>query len=300
MLNDSLDKSRRAKASASPDGTARPFPRYLWLGIAVLVIGEILMIMRVPLVTQWFTPIMWTGYILVVDAWIRHRKGTSLLSDYPAEFIWLAIISIGSWAIFEGYNVFLKNWIYLELPDNLVVRYFGYVWAFATISPVIFLTYELLDSVLPGQNPTTSPRLHNVAFWGFVVFGFACLTVPLVWPSVWMTPLVWIGFAFLLDPINGRLGERSFLSEFFTGRFRSMPIMFLAGLICGVFWEFWNYWATTKWEYYVPYLGHIKLFEMPVLGFLGFMPFIIESFAIYVFVRRLIPISRKVRYLDRD
>jgi hypothetical protein len=36
---------------------------------------------------------------------------------------------------------------------------------------------------------------------------------------------------------------------------------------------------------------------MPVLGFLGFMPFAVESFAIYVFLRRLIPIERQVRYL---
>ena len=42
---------------------------------------------------------------------------------------------------------------------------------------------------------------------------------------------------------------------------------------------------------------HIKLFEMPVLGFLGFMPFIVESFAIYKFTRRLLPVPIKERYL---
>ncbi len=63
-------------------------------------------------------------------------------------------------------------------------------------------------------------------------------------------------------------------------------------------WEFWNYWAISKWEYDVPYWGHIKLFEMPVLGFLGFMPFIIESLAIYKFVRKLIPVKDKARFLE--
>src|SRR6187402_3011396 len=57
---------------------------------------------------------------------------------------------------------------------------------------------------------------------------------PLVFPSTWMTPLVWMGFAFFLDPINGRLGERSILSEFFTGERRSMALFFLAGLVAGV------------------------------------------------------------------
>ena len=76
-----------------------------------------------------------------------------------------------------------------------------------------------------------------------------------------------------------------------------MPIMFLAGLVCGLLWEFWNFWATSKWHYNVPYLGHVKIFEMPILGFLGFMPFAVESYAIYIFVRRLIPIPRRVKYL---
>ncbi|MFQ5510293.1 MAG: hypothetical protein ACE5EO_00435 [Candidatus Krumholzibacteriia bacterium] len=299
------------------NAAGRRLPAYGLFGAAVMAAGEALLWRGSDWVEQWFTPIMWTGYILLVDAVIRRRKGTSLLSDHPLEFFFLAIISIGSWAVFEGYNVVLKNWTYIGLPDNLLVRYAGYAWSFATITPVMLLTYELLDDILPGENrnltppaaasahrstaargsATTSPRLPSGLFYSFVVFGLASVVVPFMWPSTYMTPLVWVGFAFLLDPINGRLGERSFLSEFFTGRFRSMPIMFLAGLICGILWEFWNYWASTKWRYDVPYVGHIKIFEMPVLGFLGFLPFAVESYAVYVFVRRLIPVKRAVRYL---
>jgi len=161
----------------------------------------------------------------------------------------------------------------------------------------MFLIYETLSDLLPGDDGTTYPRLPNHTFWPFVVFGAACLVAPFVWPSPYMTPLVWMGFAFFLDPINGRLGERSILSEFFTGRFRSMPLFFLAGLVAGLLWEFWNYWALAKWEYDVPYLGHVKIFEMPVLGFFGFMPFIIESLAIYRFTRRFVPIRDEARYL---
>ncbi|MEE9269603.1 MAG: hypothetical protein V3V49_05010 [Candidatus Krumholzibacteria bacterium] len=317
MLN---EISHKSSGAATTDGRRqhRLLPVYGLVGLAVMIAGEVLLFGGVAWVKQWFTPIMWTGYILVIDAVIRRRKGTSLLSDHPREFFFLAIISIGSWTIFEGYNVLLKNWTYIGLPDNLFVRYAGYAWSFATITPVMLVTYEVLDSILPGAGPgdsprapaatpvrsaefssgsSRSPRLPNGVFYSFVVFGLASLIIPFIWPSIYMTPIVWVGFAFLLDPINGRLGERSFLSEFFTGRFRSMLIMFLAGLICGILWEFWNYWATTKWQYDVPYMGHIKIFEMPVLGFLGFLPFAVESYAIYVFVRRLIPIKRTVRYL---
>jgi hypothetical protein len=58
-----------------------------------------------------------------------------------------------------------------------------------------------------------------------------------------------------------------------------------SGLVCGVLWEFWNYWALTKWTYTVPYPPDVKLFEMPVLGYLGFLPFALECFAMYHFCR---------------
>lgn len=275
-------------------------PLYGWLGLVSLLVFQVLLFTtRSEFIGRCFTPIQWTGLILFLDGWRKYRRGRSLLSDHPRELVILALISIPSWLIFEGYNLLLGNWRYLELPENLVLRWGGYAWAFATISPGMFLIYETLNDFIPGRDPGTRPVLPAGIFWGFVVFGAACLIVPLVWPSPWMTPLVWVGFAFLLDPINSRyLGERSILSEFFTGHFRSMPIFFLAGLIAGFLWEFWNYRAISKWEYSVPYLGHIKLFEMPVLGFLGFMPFIIESFAIYKFIRRFLPIPAKERYLD--
>ncbi|UCG52962.1 MAG: hypothetical protein JSW58_05230 [Candidatus Latescibacterota bacterium] len=296
MLYKKSHKSSEA-APAPADKSLRFPPSYGFVGLGIMVLGEIALFSGVGLVARWFTPIMWTGYILFTDSLIRRRKGTSLLSRYPLEFFLLAVISIGSWVIFEAYNVLLKNWRYVGLPENMLVRYFGYAWSFATISPGMFLTYELLESYLPGTNPARSPRLGDGLFYGFVVCGLGAVIVPLIWPSTYMTPLVWLGLTLLIDPINQRLGERSFVSEFFAGRFRAPLTMFLAGLICGLLWEFWNYWADTKWQYDVPYLGDVKLFEMPVLGFLGFMPFGVESYAIYVFVRRLIPIPRQVRYL---
>ena len=62
----------------------------------------------------------------------------------------------------------------------------------------------------------------------------------------------------------------------------------LSGLLCGVLWEFWNYWARAKWHYTVPIMENLKLFEMPVPGYLGFPAFAIECFTMYVFVRALV------------
>jgi hypothetical protein len=292
MITQEAIKSRRARAAAAR------VPAYGWAGLASTILFEVLLFAADSDLVGWFfTPIQWTGLILFLDGLRKRRRGVSLLSDHPREMVLLCLISIASWLVFEGYNLALRNWDYVGLPENPWIRFPGYAWAFATISPGMFLIYETLSDLLPGEDQTSYPRLPGRLFWPFVTFGAACLVLPFVRPSTYMTPLVWMGFAFFLDPVNGRLGERSILSEFFTGERRSMPLFFLAGLIAGLLWEFWNYWALAKWEYDVPYLGHIKVFEMPVLGFLGFMPFTIESLAIYRFLRRLIPIRDEARYL---
>ena len=53
---------------------------------------------------SWHTPIAWTGYIFFIDGWIWHRRGESPLRNDRAEMVFLALISIPLWIIFEEYN----------------------------------------------------------------------------------------------------------------------------------------------------------------------------------------------------
>jgi len=87
----------------------------------------------------------------------------------------------------------------------------------------------------------------------------------------------------ILDPINNLLGRKSALAHIAVGDWRFF-VLPLAGLICGFFWEMWNYYALPKWYYTIPYVGFAKIFEMPLLGYSGYLPFALELFAMYQFV----------------
>ena len=52
-------------------------------------------------------------------------------------------------------------------------------------------------------------------------------------------------------------------------------------LVCGFFWEMWNVLSYLKWIYHVPFVGVLHVFEMPLLGYLGYIPFSWELFALY-------------------
>jgi hypothetical protein len=267
----------------------RRFPARFWIGLAVMAISEIAMFVRVEPFHSWHTPISWTGYILFIDAIVWKRRGSSWLSDAPREFVFLAIVSVPLWLVFEGYNkYFIHNWYYIGLPESLFVRYVGYFWSFATISPAIFETGDLFASVRAPRRaaPATPKRPLTSGAWVSIAAGAFMLLLPIVYPSNWLAAPVWLGFIFLLDPINGRAGDEAIVSDLDQRRTDRLVNLMLGGLLCGIVWEFWNFWAGAKWIYTVPILPELKVFEMPLLGFGGFPPFAVECFVMYVAVRR--------------
>ena len=122
-------------------------PKHGIAGAALLLLSEAGMLSHVEPFWTWHTPFAWTGYILLLDGIVYRLRGSSWITTNNREFVFLAIVSIPLWVVFEGYNLLIKNWYYLNLPENLVVRYFGYAWALATISPGIFETAELVAAL---------------------------------------------------------------------------------------------------------------------------------------------------------
>ena len=260
-----------------------------WLGLAIIVASEILLFSGVSFVRTFFTPLVWSGYILFADSLVFRQKGNSLIMSRPREFLLLLPLSIGFWLIFEFYNLYLRNWHYVGLPEELPLRLVGYAWAFATIWPAILETAELLEGWAGISRRKIHPwRIRNGHLIFSLVFGAFCLTFPLLTSlpvAHYLAAPVWLGFIFLLDPLNYRMGRDSLFLDLARGDPRKLYSLLLSGVLCGFLWEFWNYWAGARWHYTVPLAGHIKIFEMPVLGYLGFPPFAVECFTLWAFVK---------------
>ncbi len=118
-----------------------------------------------------------------------------------------------------------------------------------------------------------------------MVVGAVLLAIPILAPrriAMYLFALVWVGFVFLLEPINHRLLLPSFLNDLARGYRGRLYSFLIAGPICGWLWEFWNYWAGAKWVYTFPILQQWKIFEMPVPGYLAYPVFALECFAMYI------------------
>ncbi|MFQ5772350.1 MAG: hypothetical protein ACE5HX_17575 [bacterium] len=268
------------------------FKLYGWIGILIMVISEISLMKNNVFIKRWFTPIMWTGYILFLDAWIYRLRGTSLIQNRGSQFLFMLPYSVGCWLIFEAYNLHLQNWKYLGLPENLLVRYFAYAWSFAAIFPGVLLTSELIDiSGIFNKFKVKVFVFRRTTLLVIMIAGVLLLIMPLLFTkeiAVFLFGPVWIGFVLLLDPINYFMDGKSLFKELQNGRLSKLFSLFLAGLICGLLWEFWNYWASAKWVYIFPYLTTPKVFEMPLFGFLGFLPFAVEVYVMWEFAVRIL------------
>jgi hypothetical protein len=265
------------------------FPWWEWIGLAEIVLVEVVLFRRTPWVTTFFTPLAWTGYLLLSDGLVWSVRGESRLGTTPWHFVALAFWSVPLWLVFEAYNLRLANWTYVGLPENVLVRSIGYAWSFATIWPAIFETADLLKAldIFPKSSSKrlvlTRAGRRGVAFAGLV-----CVSVPVIVPAEvgqYLFGAVWLGFILLLDPVNFGWGGRSLLRDLSSGRVATLLSLLGSGLVCGLLWELWNYWAQAKWLYVFPIWPESKIFEMPLPGYLGFPVFAVECFVMYEFLR---------------
>ena len=264
----------------------RPLPAYGWLGLVALAGAQWLTFRGVEPVATYLTPIAWSAYILVADAAVLAVAGASRLHNAPRAFGQMALLSIPLWLIFEGYNLRLANWTYVGLPENWLARTFGYAWSFATITPGIFVTADLIASFRWFEQPSRPVKFSLSTERAMTALGAILLTVPLVvpkGPASYLFALVWLGFVLLLEPVNYRLRLPSLLADLEQGRRERLYALLTSGWVCGWLWEFWNWWASAKWLYIFPMFQGWKIFAMPAPGYVGFLSFALECFAMYVF-----------------
>lgn len=279
----------------------KSYPFYFYTGIVLLFGMQFCLLFDVKILTIWATPVLWTGLILVCDG-ILAKTNRSLIKNN--SILKLAVISIICWWMFEWFNLFLANWHYEGLVQSLYVRYFGYFWAFATIFPGVLLVYGVVLTLMPKL---LFKQIHITSTFLVVSFvlGLFFLFIPIIpfsmyyinraadpdlffwlqWAantyySEFTAGFIWLAFIFLLEPLNYLLNRQSIYADLVLGKYSKLVALVIAGLVCGYLWEFWNYWAATKWIYTVPILPHIKLFEMPVLGYIGFAVFAWEIYAL--------------------
>ncbi|MFW6160148.1 MAG: hypothetical protein ACOC57_03295 [Acidobacteriota bacterium] len=251
----------------------------LFAGLALLLLSAVLLAFSVPFIDNWFYTFVWWSFILFIDSLNFRLHGSSLLSQSVKKFFLLAFFSVSFWCIFELFNLRLENWSYHGLPTFLPERWLGYFLSYATVIPALKELEIFWHGFLGKKRLALFPlKVRRGLLIGFFTAGSICFFLPLIEPALFF-PLVWLSFIFLLEPLNFSQKNPSILAEVEEGKWGRFWSLVLAGFTAGILWEFWNYWAGSHWEYSLPYFDFANLFQMPILGYTGFLPFALEVFA---------------------
>jgi len=261
----------------------RIFPLYGRIGLTLICLFWFLNWYLSGLRTHYtFFPI-WLGYSLFIDGMVYMRKGSSLIKRNLKKYISLFIISIPVWWLFELFNFTTKNWNYSGTEHFSILEYILLASLnFSTVIPSVFGTAELVSTI----KNITRKRIKksfgvssNIEIY-FAFGGFLLIVLFIHYPKIFY-PLIWIIVYLLVESTNISMRNRTLI--YYTRRANWRPIISLAigTLVCGFFWEMGNYYSYPKWQYNLPYVNSLHIFEMPVLGYIGYPFFGFELFALY-------------------
>lgn len=270
----------------------RPFPWWGWAGFALTVIAWVLAWSRLTEFRLYqpytFAP-LWLGYILTVNGLVHRRTGRCLLLRRPVCFLVLFPASAAFWWCFEYLNRYVGNWYYVGLEFVSPLEYFTHATvSFSTVLPAVVSTRDWLASFprlraaftdirsVPWAEARALPRLLLLAGGaGFVALG--------AWPHYFYA-MVWLAPLLALVSLQALGGLPNLLADIRRGDWRDAAVPALAGLVAGFFWELWNWRSFARWEYNIPLVDGLLLFEMPILGYAGYLPFGIVCIAVSMLV----------------
>lgn len=262
------------------------FRKYGILGMLMIAFAQINFFLKIQPFANWYFPIIWFGYIFLIDSMVYRLRGRSLIYNRPKTFLLMLPVSSLIWWLFEGLGFIIGNWYYSGLggfSSRFEIIIFGFV-AFSTVIPAVFETNDLVRSVHLFDHVylKSKHRISKNFLRTLIGLGIACLLLTILWP-VYFYPLVWVAFFLILDPFNYLHKRPSIISHLKDKNLKIPLSLFLGGTICGFFWEFWNAFAIPRWHYAIPFVDFFRIFEMPVLGYLGYGPFALELYAMFNF-----------------
>ncbi len=244
---------------------------------------------------------LWLGYIFFVDSNVFLRKGSSLLKRNWKKFILLFLISAPSWWLFELLNERTGNWMYLGKVFFTDFEYAVYATlSFSTVMPAVFETAELISAFNWANYFHNKRATKKSTAKTSIIFtaGIFCLVLLIFLPDYFFY-LIWISMYLIIEPLNTWMGNSSLFTFLSEGNWKPVVCLIAGCLICGFFWEMWNYYSYPKWIYHLPLADFFHIFEMPALGYIGYIPFSLELFAIYNFINGIFR-NKQNTYLSFD
>ena len=270
-----------------------PFPLWGWFAIFLCLFFWLMAWSRF----EWFAQLqlytifpLWLGYIGIVNAFTYKRSGKCMLTHQRSYLMKLFILSTLFWWYFEYLNRFVQNWHYLEVAGLSPGQYVIFAsLPFSTVLPAVMGTCELLRTfprLSAGLESfikfnTGSPRLLAGVMLALAAVGLLGIGIK----PHYLYPLIWLSPLFILTSLQTLTERTTIFASLRQGNWQRIFLLAISALLCGFFWEMWNFYSYAKWQYSIPFVQRFHIFEMPLLGYAGYLPFGLECGVVAEFAR---------------
>lgn len=277
------------------------FPLWFWIGLSVAIIDAVFLWGHFSnpkfIIEAGFIPIIW-GFVFTVDGIIYKRSGGhSIFKDRPINMLWIGICSAFGWGYFEYLSLFVGvNWFYPEA--HLLSTFEFYIYAFiggAALVPFVFEIFMLLNTFGKlnrrySQGPKVS--LSRPIQILILVIALASLFFISFYPFI-LYPMLWIGPVIILSIGLDLAGIWTpFKPIVKDGNWTLLALIGLADLIQGLICEGTNFLSASHgpfhtfvpgyWKYSIPYVDKFHIFEMPIEGLYGYLPYGIYNWIVWI------------------
>ncbi|MGB3800611.1 MAG: hypothetical protein WA952_12425 [Lewinella sp.] len=269
-------------------------PPWFWIGLLLWGSTLILLWGKFERPLWWINwaviPLFW-GFTLLLDGIVfRRTGGLSLFARQPHELLAMGLASCGGWMIFEWLNFFVNdNWYYPHgdrLSDDQFLLY-----AFLGSSGLMVMSFEWYSLFNSWEGfrrryangpRITFGKITKIILLVLATVGlFTCAFIPdYSFGILWTSPLV------ILTITLSLLGIWTPFQLIREGNWTPVLFLALTYFIQGFLCECWNYFSGVHvagqavqtinpdyWVYSIPFVDVLHVFEMPMLGLGGYLPF---------------------------
>ena len=295
------------------------FPPWFWVGLAMWGITLTVLwghFSQPKWLLNWADlPLFW-GITLILDGIVYKRTGgKSIIGTRPKEIIGIGVASIPAWMLFEYLNFFVEsNWIYPagHLIPNTEFLLYAFLGS-SGLMPITFEMYDLLRTFHPFKYKySAGPKIRTGPVWKVVLLliALAGLFVTGYFPNnlfflLWLAPVtifiivleeldIWTPFRLIKEKGDWSPVVLFAITYVFSGLLLECQNYFSAVHIDGVYTSTFN---PSFWMYSIPYVNAYHVFEMPLLGYFGYIPFSIYCWIWWILFGYLLDVPSRYREL---
>ncbi|NGX31810.1 MAG: hypothetical protein K940chlam8_01192 [Chlamydiae bacterium] len=218
------------------------------------------------------------GLLCLFDAYYYFKHQKSYVMAHFGLIVVMFFLSMSFWEVFSIINAQLGLWKNVRVFESALEQA-QYALGHGLLIP---LTFVMLSCFFPKLKKL---KMRSFSFGLELLLG--CLLLVLVFLVKPLNIFIWVAIFLILDALCFKQTNIGLLALIKAKRFYPIIAFICIALVLGLFWEGYNQ-LQQEWTFTFTHFNFFPIFGMPILGYLGYIPFIASLFNFYLLMESVV------------